>query len=153
MLVRETDRASDGEGEQCLIHLLSSHVETWGSGERKTIGEKISEGRRTGAQRNEINAVLGRCGLKLAYVKAEGGFSVQALLVARRHQGLERIFQGTRWGGAVWRQALEDLPGAQPWATQRFAGSPPQRCSAEDIEEAGSPVASAEDLGMGQDPG
>jgi hypothetical protein len=52
------------------------------------------------------------------------------LLVARRHVGLERIYQGTRWSGAVWSQALEDLPGSGGWGPTHFAGAPSTRCTA-----------------------
>jgi len=159
LLLRESDRAIDGEGEQCLIHLLSSHVETWGGGERKTIGEKIVEAQRPGAHRNEINDILGRCGLRLKFAMVEGQAKLQMLLVARRHNGLDRIYQGTRWGGAVWTQALGDLPGAAPHGPTRFAGAPQQRPMAvppaflpgpegeNDMDNAGPPPVSPEDLG------
>lgn len=128
MLVRAADRSADGEGEQCLVHLLSSHVETWGGGERKTIGEKIIEARDSGSPRNEINRILGRCGLRLYFCNIDGVVTLQQMLVARRHVGLERIFQGTKWSGAVWSQALEDLPGNGVWHhSTHFGGSPSAR--------------------------
>jgi hypothetical protein len=64
------------------------------------------------------------------YDSAGGRSEVLVLLVARHHVGLDRIFQGTRWSGGVWRQALEDLPGAGTWGTVRFAGAKSQRCTA-----------------------
>lgn len=130
LLVRKDDRAIDGEGEQCLVHLLSSHVETWGGGERKTIGEKVIEAQQPGAQRNGINEILGRCGLRLRFRVESGAFLLESLLVARAHVGLDRIFKDTRWSGGVWRQALEDLDGVASWGPTHFAGAKSTRCTA-----------------------
>lgn len=131
LLVRDSDRAVDGEGDQCLVRLLSSPVETWGGGERMTIGEKVMDARAPGAHRNEINKILGRVGVKLKFEMKDGQAVLLAMLVARRHHGLEKIFAGTRWAGGVWRQALEDLPGAGPWEQPvNFGGAPCTRCTA-----------------------
>ncbi len=127
LMIRADDRQADSEGQQCLIHLLSSSVEKWSSGERMTVGEKIQEAQEPGAHRNGINRILGRAGLRLVYGKdAKTGQSViEFLLIAHRHVGLEHIFAGTRWNGAVWKQALEDLRGAAPWGqSTHFGGSP-----------------------------
>ena len=92
-LVRSSDRRGDGEGEQCLIQLYSSQVESWSAGERKTVGELLAKAREPGAARNEINRKLGRAGLRLDFT---GGAPV--LLVARRqgdrHAGLHAEERG-----------------------------------------------------------
>lgn len=124
-LVRSSDRRGDGEGEQCLIQLYSSQVESWSAGERETVGELLAKAREPGAARNEINRKLGRAGLRLDFT---GGAPV--LLVARHHVGLERIFANSRWAGGVWVQALEDLDGAASWGPTHFAGAPSTRCTA-----------------------
>lgn len=109
------DDEEESEGLLCLNHLLTSPVDLWESGQRRTVSRAIlDEMDMVGARR------LGAIGLRLA--KDANG--VRWLLVANKHVGLERIFRGTRWANGVWRQALGDyLPGARSWgSTARFDG-------------------------------
>ncbi|MDP6565685.1 MAG: hypothetical protein QF578_12730 [Alphaproteobacteria bacterium] len=108
----------EGEGEQCLNHLMSSPVDIWRSGLRRTVAQVIidalaADPTTAGGQR----AGLGTIGLRL-----EGTGGDVRIAVANRHVGLERLFNNTRWQGGAWVQALHYLDGAEAIAPKRFAG-------------------------------
>ncbi len=95
------DEAEDeGEGQQCLTHLLTSSFDRWHQGERATVGELIIDRR---------NDLLSRVGIKLLPV--DEGLGV---LVANQHVGLARIFEGSKWSDGRWITALRYLEGAKP---------------------------------------
>jgi hypothetical protein len=99
----------EGEGQQCLTHLLSSPFDRWRDGERATIAEMMIDRRAD---------LLGRIGIKLVKLDEGGG-----LLIANRHVGLNRIFEGSNWSDGRWVTALRYLEGAKPLTDPtRFAG-------------------------------
>jgi hypothetical protein len=52
----------------------------------------------------------------------------QYVAIASAHQGLARQFEGQRWAGGVWAQAVKRLDGAIPGQTQRI-GNAPVKCT------------------------
>ena len=109
----------DGEGQLCLTHLYSTPVDTWRSGERETVSEIVMSAMQSAGV--ESRKALGKIGLKL--VDSERADRPTYLAVASNHQGLARIFNGTRWERGAWSQALRYLPGAMAAEYPlRFAG-------------------------------
>lgn len=118
---------SDDEADeaQCLGHLMTSIVDMYRQGERKTVGEYIQEafhGNQGFA--DEAQRILGTYGLRTV-LEDDGAF----LAVATRHRGLANLFKDTHWkgkagSGGVWPQALIRLPGARrAGKTLRFGAS------------------------------
>lgn len=108
--IAETEEDVSDE-QQCLGHLLSSAVDPYRNGGKRTIAEWIAlaagdvQGDGAEAQR-----ALGVCGLRV-----EG--RTRTLQVANSHSGLAELFAGTRWAArsgsqGVWVQAMRRLPGA-----------------------------------------
>lgn len=120
------DDAQDGEGEECLLHLFTSAADLWRSGERSTIGQLVLAAMgKEDAHLGYIAAQRSLEAIGLAYKQHPSGDESQAVLyVANQHQGLARIFEGTRWEGGKWRDALHFLPKAAAGRRLRFAGSP-----------------------------
>ncbi len=122
-------RAPERDCELALTHLMTAPIGDWRGGRRRTVGEIIEKALcEDGAgERQDLQAV----GLKLLtadnteWLKVKRGEPPTWLAVANQHTGLEEIFAATRWGSAVWGQALRRLPGAKAAGrTMRFAGSP-----------------------------
>lgn len=108
----------DGEGEQCLNHLMSWPTDLWRSGDRRTVGELVANARQsTGSLDREA---LPRIGLRVQDWRKPGQ---NWLIVANQHVGLDRIFAGTRWEGGAWATALRYLDNAKAWGAERFAGA------------------------------
>jgi hypothetical protein len=109
----------EGEGQQCLTHLLTSPLDRWHQGERSTIGELVMD---------RQNSTLARAGMKLLPIDQGGG-----LLIANQHVGLSRIFEGSKWSEGRWVTALRYLDGSAPYAkTVKFCGA---ACRATLIDE------------------
>lgn len=109
----------EGEGALCLQHLLSSPVDLWRSGARQTVGQIVATAFGFGGSIER--QALGVIGLKVLGFEAGG---TPVLLVANRHVGLERLFDGSRWAGGAWAQALRYVAGAGAWhRAERFAGA------------------------------
>lgn len=116
-----------GEGEQCLTHLFTSLVDhQWRSGERRTVGQIILKAMES--QGGPEREILGTMGLR---IEGYNNPLQSWLLIAKRHVGLNKIFDGTRWTAGTWDTALRYLHNAKAWPTAvRFAGSPPTRALA-----------------------
>jgi hypothetical protein len=110
--MNSADEAEDeGEGQQCLTHLLSSAFDRWHQGERATVAELIIERR---------NDHLARIGVKLQKVDEGGG-----MFATRQHVGLARLFDGSKWSDGRWVTALRYLDGSQAHDRKmRFGGVP-----------------------------
>ena len=118
-LVQEArDEEAEGEGVQCLNHLLTAPADSWRAGDRKTVSELILEAREHAGV--ESGRALEGIGLKLLNWNDPATI---VLLVANQYVGLERIFKETRWAGGLWRDALLYQVGTR-WIgpAQRFAG-------------------------------
>lgn len=109
--------------ERCTAHLLTSIVDVFRNGTRKSIGHwiEIAVGYKHG-DGGEANSALSTFGLKVHTCKGK-----HSLRVAHYHQGLAKLFEGTQWGGragtsGVWVQALKRINGAQSLAGIRFDG-------------------------------
>jgi len=131
------EREDDAEDEtRCLGHLLSSILDPYRKGARRSVAEWISEAAGDSHRAPpggeepalpdaiEANRILGTYGLRI--VEAEGR---RWLAVANSHQGVAALYHGTHWASksgasGVWAQALTRLPGAVRGAnTIWFAGS------------------------------
>jgi len=120
------DRAEDGEGQRCWVHLMTSASDLWRSGERRSVASELTEGLWADDGAHARRA-LEQMGLKVVERRWPDGRTLHAVLVATKHQGLERVFAGSNWAGGRWTTALLQLPGAYPWsrveaAAPRFAG-------------------------------
>ncbi len=137
------ERGEDDDHDLCRNHLFSAPVDVWDNGRRATVGQVIA-GALGGSGGEAALKTLQACGLRL---ESFGGATW--LVVARQHQGLERIFAGSRWAGGVWAQALPRVPGAIKGKVMVFAGArartvwvPPQGYRAGDDDPPAPPVAS-----------
>jgi hypothetical protein len=104
----------------CLSHLLTARLDNAKDRLRMTVGEwlRCAAGRLDdppatvdGAQRT-----LAEVGIKVDY---QGGPQPRWIIIGCQHQGLTRLFDGTRWAGrpgatAVYVQALKRLPHELP---------------------------------------
>lgn len=117
--------AEDSDGQQCWHHLLGYIPDHWRSGMRTTIGDLIATARVEAGSGGDSDIALRAYGMRVA--KLEGGGV--ALLVANKHPGLTRIFQGTAWAAGGHAGALKRLgEGVVAHDTPiRFAG-PSLRC-------------------------
>lgn len=128
------DRADDlADHERCLTFILSSIVDPYRGGSRRTIAQWIADAL-SGAQDQpgSANAVLETYGLRVQADQPGGPLTtiVPYLYVSNSHQGLAELFHGTHWAGssgksAVYVQAIRRvlyaMPGSDP-ETMRFGG-------------------------------
>ena len=122
----ELAEAEDNQRDEdrCLAHLLSSPVDVFRSGTRRTVGEWIRQAAGVEPEMDDVvdtaKRVLGTYGLKVVDPQpADGEHPAQAmqLAVANQHKGLAPLFAESHWKGTagtmgVWVQALRRLPGA-----------------------------------------
>ena len=98
----------EGEGIECLQHLMSAPLDLWRSGEQRTVAGLLLEAVREGGV--EARRGLQVLGLRYDHVSdAER----RELMVANRQVGLERLFRDTRWAGQGWPDALRHLEGVE----------------------------------------
>lgn len=120
--------------ERCLAHLLSSPVDVFRGGSRRTIGEWIRIACGFEGLDDEVDAkrVLGTYGLKLldpTPALDDRAAQPRMLAVANQHKGLAALYADSHWQGTsgtmgVWVQALRRLPGAdRARAALYFAGA------------------------------
>lgn len=111
-LIQEAqDTRDDGEGPQCLNRMLSFIVDNWQGGGRMTLGQMIIDAIENGMGELD-NKKLGTWGLK--FEKNADDPHKKHLLIATRHDGLEKVFKDTRWAKGVWSQGLRFV-GARPY--------------------------------------
>lgn len=132
---------STPDHEACANHIITSMVQARGGDEREMLGSWIGKavahavtpGLAEGIAADRSADRLQQMGLKLVHARyhpetrdaagkvkpARWGASafddaqVPAFLaVAREHQGLARLFEGTLWQQSVWYQSLKRTPGA-----------------------------------------
>jgi hypothetical protein len=103
---------------QCWNRLVSSTIERQTQTpigtpirERLSIGEALQRAVRKNGDPTTAHHALRRTGIGVEMHKAFDQ-TLPWIVVANRHSQLEAIFQGTRWSGGVWAQALGRLPGA-----------------------------------------
>lgn len=107
----------ENEGQQCLTKLYSSPITPYGR-EEKIIATMILEGMDSQSG-NFARDALKQIGILIK------DYHTQAphLLIANNHEGLARVFKGSKWEGGGWITALRYLDDvkAAPEA-QRFSG-------------------------------
>lgn len=124
----------DGEGERCLNHLLTSSVDAWAGGVRKTIGSLLQEAIHQDS--HDARMALRQVGIRMTQElppkETDKANAVRVFVVANKHAALDRIFAGTRrWEGGAWKTALEMIDGT--FVTRnavRFTGSSQARAIA-----------------------
>lgn len=132
--------------ERCTSFLLSSQMDFFRHGERRTIGSWIQQaagrdkGRNTEPEIDDARRALGNIGLKIMYLPMPSGSpgTWQVLLIANDHQGLSAVFKDSHWAGrsganGVWVQAFRRIKGNYP-DQQRFNGEK-KRCTAVPLDE------------------
>lgn len=113
--------------ERCMQHLMTSQLDLFRSGERRTVGSWVLQAAGRDGKLNsdqdkiDANRALGNVGLLVQQKK--GGMH---LIVANDHQGLATLFKDTHWTGSsgtngVWMQAMRRAKDAKP-DEQRFNG-------------------------------
>ena len=114
---------SEEDHEKCVTHLMTTVLDVYRDGRRRTVGDWVCQAAGVkgfaagGVDELDANKVLQTFGLK---VVSEMG--VKRLAVANSHEGLSRLFVGSRWADGVWVQALRRVSGAEPRDSLRFAG-------------------------------
>lgn len=117
---------NDSNHIQCRDHLLTSVLDTYKDGRKRSVGDWIAQaaGRdNTNKAEDPDNAhkVLAALGLKVED-EVIGDVKMKCLLIATKHQGLEKIYDKTDWAGGVWTQAFRRFTAAQAYNTRRFGG-------------------------------
>lgn len=112
----------DVDDRRCLMHLLTSPLDMWSSGTRKTVADVVSRYNAAPGDAHEDNRKLMSYGVGV-FDKKEGG---KVLAVANDHRALAHIFRDSHWAakagaGGGWVQSLRRLPNAEP-GQQRFDG-------------------------------
>ncbi len=109
----------ENEGQQCLTKLYSSPLNVYSRDENKTIGSVILDA--LDAQEGKF----AREALKQAGVLVKDYHTDEPyILIANNHEGLHRIYRGSKWEGGGWITALRYLPGTGVTRNAvRFAGT------------------------------
>lgn len=123
---------------QCRDHLLTSILDTFKDGRKRSIGDWIAQaaGRdNTNKHEDADNAhkTLAAIGLKVDKEKINGKDTL-CLFIATKHQGLAKIFKETDWANGVWTQAFRRFENAGAFNTRRFGGVP-SKCTIVPIDE------------------
>lgn len=117
VLAETAGQASDGE--QCIDRLATQTPAMQGHGMPRSIADWVAQAVKPiemlgmipnpddVARRRAAEDFLDRFGLKPT-VRAGAEF----LAVATSHEGLAKLFEGTRWAGGTWSQALGRIKGA-----------------------------------------
>ena len=146
-LAETADNAS--EGERCVQHLMSTLVNLQGHGTPRGVSSWLWQAAQPTRDamyadgiapqeiendRRQANKMLGKIGMRVIIGKprdrkVDDGRPQpvpgrQYVAIANAHQGLARQFEGERWAGGVWAQALKRLKGAIPHEVQRIDNAP-----------------------------
>ncbi len=125
---RPEDLAERGEDasdhEACLEHLLTSPIDTFRAGIKRTVSYwigKVQQGEQNTPDQLEAKEALAAMGLRVQHLEQQDW-----LFVANGHRALAHIFEGTHWAsqpGAIggWVQSLRRLDEARP-SRQRIEG-------------------------------
>lgn len=129
---------SDSDQIKCRDHLLTSILDTFKDGRKRTIGDWIAQAAgydNTNKHEDPDNAhkTLAAIGLKVDE-EIVGGVKIKYLYIATNHQGLGKVFKETQWANGVWTQAFRRFKMARPYSTRRFGGVA-SKCTAIPIEE------------------
>lgn len=129
---------NDSNHIQCRDHLLTSILDTYRDGRKRSVGDWIAQaaGRdNTNKSEDPDNAhkTLAAIGIKVDMEDIDGA-RVKCLFIATKHQGLEKIFKETDWAGGVWTQAFRRFSGAKAYNTRRFGGVA-SKCTVVPIDE------------------
>jgi hypothetical protein len=103
--------------QRCFNHLVSSPLDFYRNGEKRSVGEWIlgAAGKKNiGVEPPEANRALGGYGLRVRSEEVLGK-TFWLLQIANAHQGLAPIFRETQWGSrpgaqGVWVQSLRRAP-------------------------------------------
>lgn len=121
---------SGRDHERMLQHLTTWAAEPWTKGQKLPI--EVLVARAAGLQiesdieatdLSEIKAqtALATIGIKVVRIRIDGEVQPYVCL-ADRHQGLMRLFSGTKWGAGVWAQSAARVPGSLR-SRQRFGAT------------------------------
>lgn len=117
--------------ERCIAWLMSSMLDVYRGGEKRTIGDWIRQAAGMDKEHSidhdvkEAKRALGNVGMGIGERMIEGQ-PVKVLFVANDHQGLTSLFRDSHWIGqsgsdGVWVQAMRRVSGACA-DQQRFSG-------------------------------
>lgn len=135
-LAETADNTSDAV--ECVRHLRTSIVHLPGFKQAMGLNEWVlqasepleednihtrSRNAEVKQRRAEAAKVLSRIGLKVLHPDAPDP-EQRYLAVATSHQGLGKLFEGTRWMGGTWSQALGRVAGARRNRSARIGGNP-----------------------------
>lgn len=116
----QTEEASDWQ--RCLNYLMGQTVDTWRSGERRSVGRwvMIACGMAEDDEINNANRALSSIGVRV-YGRRENA----QIAIANAHPGLSAMFEGTQWHASagqrgVWAQATKRIPASQATGALRF---------------------------------
>lgn len=98
--------------ERCLNYLFGQQIDMFRGGEKLTVGRWIlvAAGMDDSDEIDKAQRALSSIGLRV-YGRKEGA----QLAIANSHDGLARLFEGTRWyassaSNGVWSQAIRRIP-------------------------------------------
>lgn len=124
--------------ERCMSFLLTTTIDLYRSGERRTVGSWIQQAGAIGKVYSDIemadaNRALGNIGMMVKEKRLESGEKMQVLYIANDHQGLAALFKESHWAGqsgtnGVWVQAMRRVKGN--WADQQRFNGIKKRCTA-----------------------
>ena len=141
-LMRDVIEAEKFDNEanhvQCANHLLTSILNTFKDGRKRSIGDWIAQaaGRdNTNKHEDADNAhkTLAAIGIKVED-EVINGEKTKCLIIATKHQGLAEIFEKTDWANGVWTQAFRRFKNSAAYNTRRFGGVA-SKCTIVPIDE------------------
>jgi hypothetical protein len=125
LAVATAHQVDDTGPMSCLMHLMSSSSDVNSAGERPSIGTLVYRAR--SADGDQARLQLIEHGLMIAPYPRKT-FN-QFLYVANKHSRLSRVFDGTQWQNARWKEDLRHLADTiEPPDPQWFAGRHKSRC-------------------------
>jgi len=138
--------------ERCLNYLFGQQVDMFRGGEKLTVGRwiMVAAGLDDSDDIDKASRALSSIGMRV-YGRKEGA----QLAIANSHDGLARLFEGTRWyassaSNGVWAQAIRRIPDATATSALSFTmvksrcwkfplASIPNLFDEEDLPEAAKP--------------
>lgn len=114
-LCAEIKIENESDAKRCLNKLMTSVTDTWRGGTKKLISELIDSVRQNSGDAVDDEAVLERNGMRIFSRRSPTtGIESQYFFIANQHDGLRKIFDGTKWAGkgstiGGWVNALRQL--------------------------------------------
>jgi hypothetical protein len=109
-IVTRSDQAQDSTAARCLAHLLACQVQTK-PGVTTTIAALMSVAAKGDEEvhTQDCDRAMREIGMRVAPYPIEGGGPRGLYIATGRRPGLQKLFNGTEWGGGRWGTVLAQM--------------------------------------------